>query len=91
MMFRSGGGPFRVKRGSGEPFTESQLHPNERTSSVRADWSVSCQERSWHLSSGDHKLSSRLEIGSVGRDRFLVPFKANARHSANAPVLGDDC
>ena len=45
-----------------------------------------CQERSWHLSSGAHKLSSRLEIGSVGRDRFLVPFKATARHSANAPV-----
>jgi hypothetical protein len=44
--------------------------------------SVSCQKRSWHLPSGAHKLSSRLEIGSVGRDRFLVPFKANARHSA---------
>ena len=53
--------------------------------------SISRQKRLWHLSSGAHKLSSRLEIGSVGRDRFLVPFKANARHSANASVLGDDC
>src|SRR5713226_2491640 len=34
-----------TKLGSGEPFAESPLYPDERTSSDRADWSVSCQQR----------------------------------------------
>ena len=34
-----------VRLGSGEPFAESPLHADERTSSDRADWSVLCQRR----------------------------------------------
>jgi hypothetical protein len=36
---------FGSKLGSGEPFAESPIHPDEWTSSDRADWSVSCQVR----------------------------------------------
>ena len=34
-----------VKLGSGEPFAESPLHPDERTSSDRTDWCVSVESR----------------------------------------------
>jgi invasion protein IalB len=34
-----------VTNGSGEPFAESPVCPDERTSSDRVDWSVSCQQR----------------------------------------------
>ena len=37
------GCPHRVNLGSGEPFAESPLYPDQRTSSDRADWSASCQ------------------------------------------------
>jgi hypothetical protein len=35
----------KVKLGSVELFVESPLHPDQRTSSDRADWSVSCHNR----------------------------------------------
>ena len=38
-----------VPNGSGEPFAESPLYPDERASSDRADWSVSCHERTHAL------------------------------------------
>jgi hypothetical protein len=41
-------GLLRVKLGSGEPFAKSPLFPDERTSSDRADWSVSCQWATSH-------------------------------------------
>jgi hypothetical protein len=37
-------GPVRAKLRSGEPFADSPLYPDERTSSDRADWSVSYQQ-----------------------------------------------
>jgi hypothetical protein len=35
--------PASINLGSGGPFADSPLYPDERTSSDRADWSVSCQ------------------------------------------------
>ena len=39
--------PVRVEPGIGEPFAERPLCPDERTSSDRADWSVSCHFRTY--------------------------------------------
>jgi hypothetical protein len=41
----SGGCLSWVELGSGEPFAQSPLHHDERTSSDRAEWSISCHRR----------------------------------------------
>ena len=38
-----------TKLGSEEPFAESPLYPDERTSSDRADWSVSCHKQTLNV------------------------------------------
>jgi hypothetical protein len=59
--------PFRVKLGSGEPFAESPLYPDERTSSDRANWSVSCHHRKSVDFSITSSVHSFLHFGLDGR------------------------
>ena len=69
------------------------LFPDEPTSSVRPVRPKSGRNGLGIYQAVAHKLSSRPEIGSVGRDRFLISFKANARYSSSAGrcLLTTDC
>jgi hypothetical protein len=63
--------PVWVKLGSGEPFAESPLHPDERTSSDRADRSVLYHE----ATCAPEFCDGKAEVGA--RTQFLILARKN--------------
>jgi hypothetical protein len=81
-----------VKLRSGEPFAASPICPDERTSSDRADWSVSCQKMMVHdiraapkadvLCKGRRASMPRTELGAWSKGSTIrKPFDASGERA----------